>query len=217
MDTIKNYDKYQNNESFIRFIATKIKLIKGNEERILNLYIPYIILFDLDENYFSNILSGKWKDEGFCYGLDESESFEGFELFIKDYMSCKQISLILDKDMERYQTSLRFNKDIYMFDVTNLDIDIASIINKNIHVIVDSFYRDRIKGKDNYMLRISLVDNRYSIQFKLCYEHDWLVTILLFFKDVDDVTFLNLRGSYSMDVDNKYSRIVIKEKGIHFY
>lgn len=216
MDTIKNYDKYQNNESFIRFIATKIKLVKGNKDKVLNLYIPYIILFDLDENYFSNIVSNKWKQEDISYGLDESESFEGFELFIKDYMSCKMISLDLDKDMERYQTSLRFNKDIYMFDITDLDIDIASIINKNLRVNVDSFYRDRIKGKDNYMLRISLVDNRYSIQFKLCYERDWIVTVLLFFKDVDDVTFLNLRKPYSMNIDTKYTKISIKDKCIKF-
>ena len=118
MNIIKNFEKYQGNSIFTSMFGKKIKLVKGNKEKILDLYIPTIVLFELDEHYFKCMTSDKWmKEEYITYGIDDKlESFEGFEAFIKDYcMYKKDIELKSNKlELEKYTTALRFNKgDIY--------------------------------------------------------------------------------------------------------
>ena len=122
---IKNYEKYSTNEAFKR-LCSKIKLVKGKEEKQLDILVPTIVLFELDPEYFGSITSGQWKEkslEVIEFGLDETyESFDGFEQFIKDYLKYNFFGGIplplTDKlNFEKLLSALHFNKCIY--DLTN--------------------------------------------------------------------------------------------------
>ena len=116
---IKNYEKYSTNEAFKR-LCSKIKLVKGKEEKELDIMVPTIVLFELDPEYFGSITSGQWKEKSLEvveFGLDETESFDGFEQFIKDYLKYNLFNTPLplnDKlNFEKLLSALHFNKSIY--------------------------------------------------------------------------------------------------------
>ena len=153
MNIIKNYDKYQNNNIFVKHLAKKIKLVKGNEEKVLDIYIPLITLFELDEHYFECMVSDKWKSEEFSYGLDEIESFRGFEQFIRDYLVYPkdkyhdQVKLHND-ELSKYYTALRFNKTfIYDIDIKDFDMipdHLQKLDKREFRIWMNSSYKVKI-------------------------------------------------------------------------
>ena len=222
MDIITNYHKYQDDEVY-RLLSKKIKLVQGYKEKILDFYIPTIVLFGLDRDYFSNIVSNKWKDEGISYGIDEQlESFEGFELFIRDYMSCNNDIKILPNvklNNERYLTSMRFNKNIYKWEISELfECKISDIINKKINVI-NRYVTSTVTGKyehreEDYCFCITLKEKLLiTINSHKDNKNDNLTL-----KIGNDYRFIRpLRYDYATNFDKKYENISVKGGDITIY
>ena len=226
MNICQSFEKYQNDETFRKFCCKKLKLVQGNKEKTLDLYIPTIVLFDLDSGYFKVCMSGKFADTEVSYGIDDKlESFEGFEAFIIDYLSCnKEIKLdITDKlSKDKYQTALRFNKDnIYSLtfsfkNKSKFDVLISSITDKNVN-IATYFYSKQCKGHvtstgDDYVFNISLQDDKYVL--KLTKDFILSTRIDIFIKD----TYLgSAKVNYKRDckyvLDNIYTNISVSDYG----
>ena len=228
MDIIKNYEKYQGNKTFKKMFAKKIKLVRGNEEKILNYYIPTIVLFELDPDYFSCIMSGKWNNEEISYGIDEQlESFEGFEAFVKDYIKYEdKIQLDITKlGLEKYQTALRFNKgNMYNTDIifsgnSKFDCLISSMTFKDLVVSPYLYYtrsRERVHFEHHkYILNVSLQDNKYVLKITKLKSDDIRSTCINIFVKNNLLKRIGLSGGeyFSCVIENNYTHISIFDYG----
>ena len=216
MNICQSFEKYQNDDTFRKFCCKKLKLVQGDKEITLDLYIPTLVLFDIDPDYFKVCISSKFSDTEVSYGIDEQlESFEGFEAFIRDYMTCKfpiNLDLNSDIDHKKYQTSLRFNKHIYCFEYSNgLTTKVSSMIDKTIIIKPNIFTKG---GHDfTYSLKVSYIEDGGYTVYAHKHTCGW-TNGRLFIGGCENKNFIGIpSGGRSFTFDKKYTDFSISESG----
>ena len=76
---------YENDDFWKKEFGIKVKLVMGEQVKILDKYYPKISFYELDKEYY--ITSNKYNhDKVIEFGLDEKyENFNGFEKFLDHF------------------------------------------------------------------------------------------------------------------------------------
>jgi hypothetical protein len=173
------YDKCQSDQKYQKYCTPVILSISNAPPKTI--WIPTILLMDLDPEYFEAITSGQWSDQEFGFTLDnKTESFSGFEIFLRHWLKEKPITLLSGQDdVFAINTSLRFNKNIYNYCAGKY----LCLINKHgsdplIERIVSELEkRDRPKYDDFSNIRLSTlwnVDSTVETNLTYCVPLEYL-------------------------------------------
>jgi hypothetical protein len=113
--------------------CVKVNLKSGGNEILGVIYVPGIILLDIDKTYYLANKSNKYKKEDFAYILIEGETVNGFERFFSHYLqninSVNKFSIHLDLSYEAYIVAHRFKcEDIYVIKDTFNNINDHNVL-----------------------------------------------------------------------------------------
>lgn len=169
-------------------------LLTSPIENSKTIWLPEVVLLHLDRQYFEAMNCGKWAKEQFGFTLDEqTESIEGFELFISRWLQNKLIkNLNTREQVFALNTSMRFGKNIYKYTFKDIELindfgsddlvrNVVQMISKQSGVRLDQFKKIR-RTTEWTVDKLMEVDFEFDVELEFLHRFKNLRPIIGWYK-----------------------------------